>query len=159
MCSMFSSKALIFCSKTLIYQIKTILITSFLHYEVTGDNLEHIYIQCDFNHFQPYFLSLFKNFNFGDETCITPHVVGFFLLWWTFDFVDRLTTVDTTVTTVNAPHKNKKYRCHKQTNKHKYLVYMCIFCVDLFHIFQCFQQNHNYVSLLSSVHKLNLIVV
>lgn len=92
MCSMFSSKALIFCSKTLIYQIKTILITSFLHYEVTGDNLEHIYIQCDFNHFQPYFLSLFKNFNFGDETCITPHVVFFFLLWWTFDFVDRLTT-------------------------------------------------------------------
>lgn len=55
MCSMFSSKALIFCSKTLIYQIKTILITSFLHYEVTGDNFEDIYIQCDFNHFQPYF--------------------------------------------------------------------------------------------------------
>lgn len=71
-----------------------------------------------------------------------------------FEWKDRSTN-----NAVNAPHKNKKYRCHKQTNKRNYLVYMCNFCVDLFHIFQYFQQNHTYVSLLLSVHKLNLIVV
>lgn len=123
---MFSSKALIFCSKTLIYQIKTILITSFLHYEVTGDNLEHIYIQCDFNHFQPYFLSLFKNFNFGDETCITPHVVFFFTLM-------NIWFRGSTNNAVNAPHKNKKYRCHKQTNTN--ILCTCVFSVLTFFTF------------------------
>lgn len=128
MCSMFSSKALIFCSKTLIYQIKTILITSFLHYEVTGDNLEHIYIQCDFNHFQPYFLSLFKNFNFGDETCITPHVVFFFLLWWTFDFVDRLTTQWMHLTKIKSTSA-----INKQTNTN--ILCTCVFSVLTFFTF------------------------
>lgn len=144
---MFSSKAPIFCSKTLIYQIKTILMTSILHYEVTGDNFVHIYIQCDFNH-----LKLFKELQFwGRDVHNTACSVFFTLIniWFR----------GSTNNAVNAPHKNKKYRFHKQTNKRKYLVYMCIFCVDLFHIFQYFQQNHTYVSLLLSVHKLNLIVV
>lgn len=149
MCSMFSSKALIFCSKTLIYQIKTILMTSFIHYEVTWAHLHSMWFQP----FSTLFLKLFKELQFWGRDVHNTACSGFFFTLMNIWFRGS------TNNAVNAPHKNKKYRCHKQTNKHKYLVYMCIFCVDLFHIFQCFQQNHNYVSLLSSVHKLNLIVV
>lgn len=124
MCSMFSSKALIFCSKTLIYQIKTILMTSFIHYEVTWAHLHSMWFQP----FSTLFLKLFKELQFWGRDVHNTACSVFFLLWWTFDIVDRLTTQWMHLTKIKSTAA-----INKQTNTN--ILCTCVFSVLTFFTF------------------------